>query len=216
MEYFWDYSEPWNILVYVIAMLLLPWSSWSFWRRDWNIFVVAAIFLVWDIVFIADPTSLAGRDPGKILTHAHGARDYMRWMFPIYAIVLSAVMAFDERRQAIGAVLKKSALSYRVFVAPLVIAMVLLLFVPIQIGGEQATNALKAHFTALVFGEQMVVFILAHIFLKLILCLRKPPEQGTAAHVPSGITPLDILKVRLAMGEIGPSDFEERRQVLGR
>ncbi len=162
------YATPWNLVLFLVAVALLPWRKE---QGNSNVLVAAAVFLVWNVGYIFDSAHLAGRTPTEVLDAAHGARDYMRWIFPTYGVLLGAVLAIGQPKQkAIFDAFQESKLPAWLFIAPLVIATVLLLFVPIQLvdASGSPTNALKAHLFILVYGEQMVVFIFAHVLLKLL------------------------------------------------
>jgi putative membrane protein len=72
---------------------------------------------------------------------------------------------------------------------------------------------------AMIFGLLFMILLLALLFAVVVLLLRwlGGPWQGTMPphQSPPGRTPLDILKVRFARGEIDKEEFEERRRVLG-
>ncbi len=68
-----------------------------------------------------------------------------------------------------------------------------------------------------IFGPIMVIVFIAVAVVVVVLLVRWLGGQGHggALHSPPGTTPLDILKERLAKGEIDKEEFEERRRVLG-
>jgi len=70
----------------------------------------------------------------------------------------------------------------------------------------------------MILGPLFMILVLALVIAVAVLLVRwlGGPWHGTASHqVPSGRTPLDILKERFARGEIDKDEFEERRRVLG-
>lgn len=70
----------------------------------------------------------------------------------------------------------------------------------------------------MLFGPLMMIVIIGAIVVLVVLAIR---WLGVGGHFPSGHggmasrTPLDILKERLAKGEIDIAEFEERRRALG-
>jgi putative membrane protein len=68
------------------------------------------------------------------------------------------------------------------------------------------------------FGPLMMIVFVGAIVVLVVLVIR---WLGGSGHFPAGPagspsrTPLDILKERLAKGEIDVAEFEERRRVLG-
>ncbi len=69
----------------------------------------------------------------------------------------------------------------------------------------------------MIFGPIMMIVFIAVAVVVVVLLVRwlGGPGHGGALHSPPGKTPLDILKVRFAKGEIDKEEFEERRRVLG-
>lgn len=70
----------------------------------------------------------------------------------------------------------------------------------------------------MIFGPLFMIVVLAIVIAVAVLLVRwlGGPWHGMAPHQPSpGRTPLDILKERLARGEIDKEEFEARRRVLG-
>lgn len=68
----------------------------------------------------------------------------------------------------------------------------------------------------MVFGPIMMIAVLAATIVVVVLVVR---WLGIAAHVPeprrgAEKTPLDILKERLARGEIGKQEFEDTKRTL--
>lgn len=70
----------------------------------------------------------------------------------------------------------------------------------------------------MVFGPLMMIVFIGAIVVLVVLVIR---WLGSSGHLPAGPaapasrTPLDILKERLAKGEIDVAEFEERRRALG-
>ena len=66
------------------------------------------------------------------------------------------------------------------------------------------------------FGPIMMIVMIAVAVLLVVLLVRWVGGfgPGRAGHTPQEKTPLDILKVRFARGEIDKEEFEERRKVL--
>jgi putative membrane protein len=70
----------------------------------------------------------------------------------------------------------------------------------------------------MLFGPLMMIVFIGAIVVLVVLVIR---WLGTSGHFPAGPggpparTPLDILKERLARGEIDVAEFEERRRALG-
>jgi putative membrane protein len=70
----------------------------------------------------------------------------------------------------------------------------------------------------LFFGPLMMIVFIGAIVVLVVLLIR---WLGSSGHLPAGHagpssrTPLDILKERLAKGEIDIAEYEERRRALG-
>lgn len=69
----------------------------------------------------------------------------------------------------------------------------------------------------MIFGPLFMILVLALVIAVAVLLVRwlAGPGHGAAPQQPPSRTPLDILKDRLARGEIDKDEFEERRRVLG-
>src|SRR5680860_179280 len=71
----------------------------------------------------------------------------------------------------------------------------------------------------MIFGPLIMILVLAVVIAAVVLVVRWAggpwPGRRPPHHAPPGRTPLDILKERLARGEIDKEEFEERRRVLG-
>lgn len=69
------------------------------------------------------------------------------------------------------------------------------------------------------FGSIMMILMVAAIVVLVVLALRWLASSGHAPFHPppasSTRTPLEILKERLARGEIDVAEYEERRRALG-
>ena len=63
------------------------------------------------------------------------------------------------------------------------------------------------------FGPLFMIIVIVGVVAAIALLLRRP--TGVSSSLPPGPTPLDILKMRFARGEIDNADYEERRRVLG-
>jgi putative membrane protein len=70
----------------------------------------------------------------------------------------------------------------------------------------------------MLFGPLMMIVFIGAIVVLVVLVVRWLGGSGhfpTGPGGPSARTPLDILKERLAKGEIDVAEFEERRRALG-
>jgi putative membrane protein len=70
----------------------------------------------------------------------------------------------------------------------------------------------------MIFGPLFMILVLAAVIAAVVLFVRwiAGPWQGTAPphQAVMGRTPLDILKERLARGEIDKDEYEEKRRLI--
>jgi len=66
------------------------------------------------------------------------------------------------------------------------------------------------------FGPLIMILVLAAVIAAAVFLVRGLGGQAMPPHYASaGRTPLDILRERLARGEIDKTEFEDRRRALG-
>lgn len=70
----------------------------------------------------------------------------------------------------------------------------------------------------MILGPLMMIFVLAAVIALVVLFVRwlGGPWHGSESHrMPPERTPLEVLKMRFARGEIDKQEYEDRRRILG-
>lgn len=144
-------------------------------RTNLTFFVVAIIFLLWDIAFLKSPNALAGRNQENILSEIRAMDTYMSYFIAIYGILFGILLALDEsHQQSLFRLISSSGIPLWLLLTPFVLASVTMLFIPIQLVDE-STNEISTSLRYLLFFEayleKLAIFGFVHIIMRLLVRL---------------------------------------------
>jgi hypothetical protein len=163
------YKGWWCLLLYALSLAMLVWGVIS--QVSWTVWLMAVMFLLWDINFVARKESLESRDAEKILSHCRDAETLMSYVIGFYAAVLAVVFTDKDKTKAFLSACAWAHVGLPYVVAPLVLAAVSMLFIPIAFGkkgaADEITGGLKALLLVNIYCEKLVVFTFVTVLLRI-------------------------------------------------
>jgi len=160
------------LLLYLLALVLLIVGAWR--QVDRTVYVMAVVFFLWDVVFVRSKDSFEGRSTTKILSHCRDAETLMSYFIGFYAAVLAVVFTDATKTGIFLGACHQAGLSMRLVGAPLVLAAIPMLFIPVQFGAKDATTnkraitpSVKVLLFVNIFCEKLVVFMFVHDLLRI-------------------------------------------------
>ena len=172
------YKGPYNSILYLLALALL--IVGAHWKVDFTVYLMAALFLVWDLGFILRKESFVELRTERILSHCRDAETLMSYFIGFYAVVFAVVF---EKTEFLNAYNQANIPSWLVG-APLVLASIPMLFIPVQLGkagaaaapgvagtADEITRSVKALLLVNIYFEKLVVFTFVHDVLRILTVL---------------------------------------------
>jgi hypothetical protein len=160
----------------VISLLLLVVGV----RFKTNLFVGVAVlfFVAWDSWFVAAARHFTGRNAEQLLSQVITSRTYISYFIPINGALVAIAMSLDrERLHTVNAILSTAGIPFWLLMSPFVISSVALLLFPVQLEQPHSgapTPALKALFFSCFLFEKTIIFLFAHIALRIASTLAQP------------------------------------------
>ena len=165
-----------NMVLYVVATVLLYIGVWQ--QTNLTLWVALTLFLAWDVLYSFDEDAFAGRDVTNLLSQVNTARLHMSYFLPFYGVLLGILFTLDaENRQRFYALLGTAGISTDLLMAPLVVASLGILFIPIRLVRRaegfstfdpEPSRSLKALLGAAAFFQQASIFMFLHVVLRIL------------------------------------------------
>ena len=155
-------------------------ASALFVRNDTPLWLLLGVYLLWDVSFVASPSSWTGRSPEYANNGVTLARTYMSWYLAFFGVLLGFFFAQPaEVRMAFVGLTDTAQVSLYVLVLPFVLSSIAMLFIPIQLWSEDppaAANAatssitvsLKWLFLVNVFCQKASLVVFAYASLRIL------------------------------------------------
>jgi hypothetical protein len=168
------YKDARCLLVYLLALVLLLVGAWL--QADWTVYLMVLVFLFWDARFVLTPTSFEGRSTKKILSHCRDAETLMSYFIGFYSVVLAVIFTDNTKTDTLLRACRQANLSILLVAAPLVVAAIPMLFIPVQFGAKgtganakrEITSGVKALLFVNIYCEKLVVFMFVHDLLRIL------------------------------------------------
>jgi len=176
------YKGLWCVILYSLALVML--LSGAYWHVNCTVYVMAGLFFGWDIWFVGGE-HFEGRTTTKILSHCRDAETLMSYFIGFYAAVLAVVFTDTGKTTTFLKACHQAHLSMCFVGAPLVLAAIPMLFIPVEFGKkkdeaahqkEDITRSVKALMFVNIYFEKLVVFTFVHDLLRISMALVKLSE----------------------------------------
>lgn len=131
-----------------------------------------AILLIWDVLYIFHPESFTGRTIENTNESVTRARTYISWFIGLYGVVIGIVLSQGDGTSHLATALERSGTPTWLVALPLLLALVSMLFVPLQLSGksddaQQRPNAaLKLLFFLVVYLQKVILILIGNIGLR--------------------------------------------------
>ncbi len=138
----------------------------SYFRLSWPLVVCLLVYAIWDAKFTFQPQAFSGRSVSDINDAVTRSRTYVSWYIAIFGAVLALAFADAESREAIKLLLDVTGIAPWLLGAPLVLAIIVMLFIPIRIectNAGQPSSALKWLFAINVFFQKVILLVFGHL-----------------------------------------------------
>jgi hypothetical protein len=169
------FEKPYNLLLYLFILLLLCGGVWF----ETNLTVVIAIvlFIIWDGGYFLKVTSLKGRTIELALQQIQNIREHISYFLAFYG-VLFAILFTQSMEKQIQFLKVSNEINLGLFIIalPFVLAIIPILFVPIQLArssSEEPSDALKALVVISALFQKVSIFLFVHIVLRILFVLSK-------------------------------------------
>ena len=169
------FEKPYNLLLYLLILLLLCGGVWF----QTNITVILAIvlFIAWDVGYFLIVTSLKGRTIELALQQIQNIREHISYFLAFYGVLFAILFTQSiEQQTQFLKVCNEINLGIFIVVLPFVLAIIPILFVPIQLArssSEEPSDALKALVVISALFQKVSIFLFVHIVLRILFILSK-------------------------------------------
>lgn len=160
------YELPWNLAMYLLAVIALIIVIMA----DTYIPVafMAIIFIMWNVGYVINSTALSGRDPRRIDELVTTAHTYMSWYMLFFGVFFGLLLTGDaEHRRAFIDLCEAANVPLVMLLAPLVLMSISIKFIPIKIGENIHSPALRALFVVTISCQQIAIFLLLNNLMRL-------------------------------------------------
>ena len=169
------FEKPYNLLLYLFILLLLCGGVWF----ETNLTVVIAIvlFIIWDGGYFLMVTSLKGRTIELALQQIQNIREHISYFLAFYGVLFAILFTQSMEKQIqFLKVCNEINLGLFIIALPFVLAIIPILFVPIQLArssSEEPSDALKALVVISALFQKVSIFLFVHIVLRILFVLSK-------------------------------------------
>ena len=169
------FEKPYNLLLYLVILLLLCGGVWL----ETNITVIFAVllFVAWDVGYFLSTTSIKGRTIELALQQIQNIREHISYFLGFYGVLFAILFtqSIEKQTQFLN-VCNEIQLGLFLVVLPFVLAIVPILFVPIQLArgsSEEPSDALKALVVVSALFQKISIFLFVHIILRILFVLSR-------------------------------------------
>ena len=169
------FVKPYNLLLYLIILILLFCGVWF----ETNITAVLAVilFIAWDAGYYFTVPSIKGRTIELSLQQVQNIREHISYFLAFYGVLFAILFTQSSDKQAqFLKVCNEIDLGLFIVVLPFVLAIVPILFVPIQLAHkntDEPSGALKALVAVTALFQKVSIFLFVHIILRILFVLSK-------------------------------------------
>lgn len=169
------FEKSYNLLVYLLVLLLLCGGVWF--ETNLTVIVAIVLFIAWDIGYYLIVTSIRGRTIELALQQIQNIREHISYFLAFYG-VLFAILFTQSMEKQVQFLKMCSEINLGLFIIaiPFVLAIIPILFVPIQLArgnSEEPSDALKALVVVSALFQKVSIFLFVHIVLRILFVLSK-------------------------------------------
>jgi len=168
------FEQPWNLAAYGASLILLLLGPLL--GTNVTVLLALALFLGWDVAYLRSTSSMRGRTTDLALQQTQNIREHISYFLAFYGVLFALLFTQLAERQAQFVEVSRSAgIPIPLLVLPFLLALIPLLFFPIQLarGGQagEASASLKALLALSALFQKVSIFLFAHIILRIIYTL---------------------------------------------
>ena len=167
------YEKPYNLLLYLLIFLLLLGGVYF----ETNITLIPAflLFIVWDTGYFFIAEAIKGRTVELALQQIHNIREHISYFLAFYSVLFAILFTQSTEKQIqFVKICNEINLGLFIVVLPFVLAIIPILFVPIQLArgnSDEPSDALKALVVLSALFQKISIFLFVHIVLRIFFVL---------------------------------------------
>ena len=167
------FEKPYNLGLYLLVLLLLWAGVWF--QTNFTVVAALALFIAWDVGYFLIVTSNKGRTIELALQQIQNIREHISYFLAFYGVLFAILFTQPAEKQTrFLNVCSQIHLGLFVVVLPFVLAIIPVLFVPIQLSrssSDEPSDALKALVAVSALFQKMSIFLFVHIILRILFVL---------------------------------------------
>ena len=169
------FEKPYNLFLYLLILLLL--YGGVLLETNFTVILAIMLFVAWDIGYFLSVSSIKGRTIELALQQIQNIREHISYFLAFYGVLFAILFTQPTDKQSqFLTVCNQIHLGLFIVVLPFVLAIIPILFVPIQLArrsSEEPSDALKALVVTSALFQKISIFLFVHIVLRILFVLSK-------------------------------------------